>query len=398
MNKKVIALLLLVSFLLSPFTFANAAVKAGAACRSVGLTSVVSGKTYTCIKSGKKLVWNSGIIIPPTVVQPSWLKSYSEISSNSRNNKVYFNIENIEISPNVDSSLAQKLLKYQNLVSSYWHSQGFESLYPINILILSEKDYSIYVQRASERKFDCSYFCNQNNWFSANFSSQFQGTVAVENYYENSVGRASPTGLTILYVIGTEMVSKNYNWAPDLATAFTHEYGHVIQFSYLEGWRNFSQMACWNNEGFPSFFEDAFYYENESEKSKIKLLYPPSGTSLNWLEQRRALRENGFKYNANQAFNSLGISYSGSDSDWTNFFNYTDKRNSPGCTLVGYGRNHGNIISRLFYEDFGAKAFLEILRNTNQLRDWKKAFLTTTGKDYEVWLNERVFPEFKKIK
>ena len=35
----------------------SAAVKAGAKCSKVGISSVVSNKTYTCIKSGKKLVW-----------------------------------------------------------------------------------------------------------------------------------------------------------------------------------------------------------------------------------------------------------------------------------------------------------------------------------------------------
>ncbi|MEY4206022.1 MAG: hypothetical protein RLZZ154_828 [Actinomycetota bacterium] len=400
MNKKLIAYLLVSCIsLFLPYNPVNAAVKAGGVCIKAGLTSVASNKTYTCVKSGKRLVWNKGTTTaPPVAVQPPWLKGYSEISSISRNNKIDFNLEDIEISSHVDTKLVGNLLKYQNLVSSYWKSYGFESQYPIHILILSEKDYPTYLKHSTERKFSCSDVCNENNWFSPSFSSKFQGTVQVENLSENLAGRASPTGLTILYVIGTEMVSKNYNWAPDLATAFTHEFGHVIQFSYLEGWKNFGHMACWNNEGFPAFFEDALYFENKFEKSKMNLLAPPNGTFLSWLSLRRTIRENGFKNDANSVFNSLGISYSGSDSDWTKFFTYTDTRNSEGCALVGYGRNHGSIISRLFYEDFGAKSFLEILNNTNQKKDWKSAFVATTGKEYDSWLKERVFPEFKKIK
>lgn len=41
----------------------NAAVKAGASCKTAGLTSVVGSKTFTCIKSRKKLVWDSGVLI-----------------------------------------------------------------------------------------------------------------------------------------------------------------------------------------------------------------------------------------------------------------------------------------------------------------------------------------------
>ena len=378
---------------------ANAATKAGGACKKVGQKSIVSGKTYTCTKSGKRLIWNKGVTnSTPATTQPSWLKSYSEISSTSRKSRTLFTLNNIEVSPNVDARLVEKLFEYQNMVSSYWKGFGFESQYPIHILVLSEKDFQLYLKYSGERKFSCSDVCNEANWFSPSFSSKFQGTVQVENLSENLAGRGSPTGLTILYVIGTEMVNKNFNWAPDLATAFTHEYGHVIQFSYLEGWKNFSKMACWNNEGFPAFFEDAFYFENEYEKNKIKNLNPPSGTSLFWLTNRISERESGFRYISNTVFSSLGINYSQIDSDWSSFFLSTDTRNSRGCGLTGYGRSHGSIISKLFYEDFGAKAFLDILKNTNDLQDWKKAFLATTSKDYDVWLTQQVFPEFKKIK
>jgi polyhydroxybutyrate depolymerase len=61
MNKRLIAFLSILSLFLSlPFIPANAAAKAGAKCKKAGLTSVASGKTYTCIKSGKKFVWSNG--------------------------------------------------------------------------------------------------------------------------------------------------------------------------------------------------------------------------------------------------------------------------------------------------------------------------------------------------
>jgi M6 family metalloprotease-like protein len=51
---------------------AIAAVKAGASCPKVGKTSVASGKTFTCVKSGKKMVWNKGVsVAKPTLSAPS---------------------------------------------------------------------------------------------------------------------------------------------------------------------------------------------------------------------------------------------------------------------------------------------------------------------------------------
>ena len=48
-----------------------AAVKAGAACSKAGSKSESGGKSYTCIKSGKKLVWDKGVLVPVAKPAPS---------------------------------------------------------------------------------------------------------------------------------------------------------------------------------------------------------------------------------------------------------------------------------------------------------------------------------------
>lgn len=60
-NKLLILSSVLIAWLSLPLVPASAEVKAGSACKKVGITSAVSSKTYTCIKSGKKLVWDKGI-------------------------------------------------------------------------------------------------------------------------------------------------------------------------------------------------------------------------------------------------------------------------------------------------------------------------------------------------
>ena len=71
MKKSPIAFLLIFAFLI-PLN-ATAAVKAGASCTKLGSTSTYAGKKYTCVKSGKKLVWNKGVAAtkPTPVVTPS---------------------------------------------------------------------------------------------------------------------------------------------------------------------------------------------------------------------------------------------------------------------------------------------------------------------------------------
>lgn len=50
---------------------ATAVVKAGTLCSKAGATYTISGKKYTCIKNGKKLIWNKGVVIPKSIPVPT---------------------------------------------------------------------------------------------------------------------------------------------------------------------------------------------------------------------------------------------------------------------------------------------------------------------------------------
>ena len=59
--------------ILIPFTpaFSAPTPKAGAICAKQGLTQNYSGKKYTCVKSGKKLVWDKGVAIKKAAPAPT---------------------------------------------------------------------------------------------------------------------------------------------------------------------------------------------------------------------------------------------------------------------------------------------------------------------------------------
>ena len=55
---------LIAALVLSTLTVAEAASpKAGSSCPKVGNKEVSKGKTFTCVKAGKKLVWNKGVVV-----------------------------------------------------------------------------------------------------------------------------------------------------------------------------------------------------------------------------------------------------------------------------------------------------------------------------------------------
>ena len=64
--KKLLGIFIAIALFAGPVT-AVAAVKAGDSCKKAGITATANGKKFTCVKSGKKLVWNKGVaVVKPT--------------------------------------------------------------------------------------------------------------------------------------------------------------------------------------------------------------------------------------------------------------------------------------------------------------------------------------------
>ena len=72
MSVKTLRIAVTFSLFLSTSSAAEAAnPKPGIACSKVGSKNIYAGKTYTCIKSGKKLVWDKGVKVAPPKTVPS---------------------------------------------------------------------------------------------------------------------------------------------------------------------------------------------------------------------------------------------------------------------------------------------------------------------------------------
>jgi hypothetical protein len=85
--KRFVVYLLIVSFGLSVSApQAHSAVKPGTKCAKAGVKQSYEGKTYTCIKSGSKLVWNQGAELKPAskTVKPAKGVDYSNCLEESR--------------------------------------------------------------------------------------------------------------------------------------------------------------------------------------------------------------------------------------------------------------------------------------------------------------------------
>jgi M6 family metalloprotease-like protein len=122
MNKRLITFLSILSLSLSlPLIPASASAKAGTKCTKVGIKSIVGNKTFTCIKSGKKLVWNKGVAIkkpnPTPTLMPS---SNSKPSTTLSPDLVYRDINSCKLingssDRNVNQSFEQNPYRVSNL-------------------------------------------------------------------------------------------------------------------------------------------------------------------------------------------------------------------------------------------------------------------------------------------
>ena len=68
--RKVALAAILITSLLVPVSAQAATAKAGAKCTKLKTTQIVGSKKFTCVKSGKKLVWDKGVTVPKATKPP----------------------------------------------------------------------------------------------------------------------------------------------------------------------------------------------------------------------------------------------------------------------------------------------------------------------------------------
>jgi hypothetical protein len=253
-----------------PVIPANAAAKAGAKCNKAGIISVASGKTFTCIKSGKKLIWNNGVVkstkadpVAPTgfndleanfsgVSYTAWKKSREKILASSNTSIP------LEILVGVNTKLNNKNPEY---AISQVNKLYAGSILPKNIVLLAfsfqDRDWAI----------------TKMEQIVPNAASAWIKDVACPSA-DNCLGGGSFPNLsnkTSLIVITTGIDPNNVNNATS-GTLEAHEYTHSIQQSSADAMRPGVNLLKspwppnWYWEGLANFSQYAAIYSDSFEK------------------------------------------------------------------------------------------------------------------------------------
>ena len=266
MKKKITAFIAILSCLvLLSSTSVNAAAKAGAKCSKAGITSVVGNKTFTCIKSGKKTIWNKGVIsksfseeeiaklLPPTnfdnlferrsaIPYTAW-KSTAESMKNGTSTIKNFSVF---LGPNTNSPKYKTPKIAYGLVSQAFYKYKT----PENIVVIQYSKSDIGWAENKVREFVTE---SQYNELNRNEEGKLVSSNCQENdcYGAKQVSVRAKNGVAFV-LQGVAYKSNNDPLAVarwELGQLDAHEFFHALQRSNIEEMQLKDWPTSWIVEG-----------------------------------------------------------------------------------------------------------------------------------------------------
>jgi hypothetical protein len=205
--------------------------KAGAKCTKAGATATTAIKTFTCIKSGKNLVWNKGVAInkptptptPTSSVSPSSQvsESFTAWGSNFTQKQVSDEAQNkfrewAASQPNKSGS--HKLIKQVGLPTN--RARNFEIVDQLGARLFGQffSGQSTTVLGTNEKWVVDQLTANGGNYNSCNFNSG-----------NNGLDYCLDDGASHGYVITADMQYQPGNPGVDGSALLAHEFFHLVQ-------------------------------------------------------------------------------------------------------------------------------------------------------------------------
>jgi hypothetical protein len=265
----------------------SGAVKAGALCKKAGLQVTEKGRKFTCIKQGKKFVWNKGA---PVKVAPVANPSPSATSSPTKSVtpyektklRAYENIraeankdgsKNINlvfhISDNVPKELAD-LYRAQAEYSSKLYGTFFNKTETMNIYVYTEKDQAFL--RASDFPRVIEILGDINHWFVQwDAGKMHQHVLGGWAWYFEYKSKFEGHAGVFVYSKGTLATQRSY-----AIQVLPHEYFHTVQDYVVNRNPTWTDQESWDNLFAPIFREGSantisFALSTDTPESYLKL-------------------------------------------------------------------------------------------------------------------------------
>ena len=271
-----------------------AAVKAGSKCVLKGDKKVSGTKTYTCIKSGGKLIWNKGITTKSAYSIPTEEISFANVLKNYKDVSYWAWKKGSEkVEKAVPSDVKVTILKGPNteelkhdpMVAINLTSRLFADYKQVSEFVLAYYSFA-----------DITWAQQQVDKYIGKFGGYDTSDQAMKmcqtefNCTGSSVMFNQQTKLTLAIMTAPTELSSVRDF--DSGTREAHEYGHTIQLELIAGKiPEGRQPPRWLTEGSAEYFQIASMYYGKfdsylkSRKSIITDLHYPGNINVNWLEE-----------------------------------------------------------------------------------------------------------------
>ncbi len=339
--------------------------KAGAKCTKVGATATASGKKFTCIKSGKKLVWNKGVVIKApqpiatptatsstyptsTPTQPSAPLTEAEIAYNSI--VAYYNASPVPefelikvIHPSVTQASADRIIARYEKAVKFWRD-GF-AVRKISVIV-GNNDNLLWIKEklelATNYKFD--------DWY-RNFSAGLP-VRRCSTYNAGSYGLDKNGYFLQSFTLYPADCATEEPQDGNYRTTIEHELTHAAQ-SAITGNR-IQLFPCWFKEGQASYYSSVL--GNTSSYASMKSSLSFQTRFLRNVDPRQRLKQ------LDEAYDNFACGQDG-----------------------GYAL--GALAVQQLVIKYSHAKILDFMVNTAASRNWRKSFEETFGQSFEAFVD-----------
>ena len=383
-----LSILLILSFVPA---YSATAPKAGAVCSKQGITKTYKGKVFTCIKSGKKLIWNKGKQVQqaaplPTPAVPTPAASTTAVPTQSQSPittpsptvstvrlngspeqlQSYENMKKSMVrgpvkqwfrfhySPNAKSHFKEYLELELNDAMTFW-TNVYDNPSLFNVFYGTESDMEWLIEAWRPYGFDKN----------KGFADDFRGRIQREGNNLNAGAVPSQSDSSHLSIL------RHTSLPTQIGSFLPHENVHIVQ-QYLSKNRT-AQMPCWLREGSANLFGNFVF----AEKYGVNLYNQAKRGDMNnyqWGSSGQELR----KF---------------TESEWFAHLKSLEGNFQGGCDYIyRFAYGSGLLLSEVLMAEGGFEKMMNFWRSFALEKDWRLSFKDIYAVDIDTWYRQSAIP------
>jgi hypothetical protein len=387
MKKRVVVLSLLLTISLIP-AYSAIPPKAGSVCSKQGMTKTFQGKKFTCIKSGKKSIWNAGEAVrkatpsPAPSPTPTIAKSQTPTSSptptiatttlrgSPEQIQSYENMKKAMVpgavgqlfrfhySPNAKNDFKEYLESELNYAMTYWTSV-YKNPEIFNVFYGTEKDLDWLIDAWRPYGFDKN----------KGFADDLRGRIQREGNNLNAGAVPSQSDSSHLSIL-------RHSSLPIQINSFVpHENVHIVQ--QLLSKNQTDKMPCWLREGTANLFGNFTFAEKHG---------------IEYYNRAKYGDINNYKWGTSgQEVRNF------TETQWFTHLKSLEGNFQGGCDYTfRFAYGSGLLLSEILMAQGGFEKMMDFWRAFALEKDWRVSFREIYGIEIDTWYRQTAIPYVMK--